>query len=48
MDESTPRGRKVLSGVGGEDGWTARSRDLIGGEAMPGNGEACGIVRRVA
>ena len=35
MDESTPRGRKVVSGVGGEDGWTARSRDLIGGEAMP-------------
>jgi hypothetical protein len=48
MDESTPRGRKVVSGVGGEDGRTARLRDLIGSEAMPGNGQACGIVGRVA
>jgi hypothetical protein len=48
MDESTPRGRKVVSDFGSEDGWTARLRDLIGGEAMPGNGEACGIVGRVA
>ena len=37
-----------MSDVGGEDGWTARSRDLIGGEAMPRDGEACGIVGRVA
>jgi len=48
MDESTPRGRKVVSGVGCEDGWTARLRELIGGEAVPGNGQACGIVGRVA
>jgi hypothetical protein len=48
MDESTPRGRKVGSDVRGEDAWTARLRDMIGGEAMPRYGEACGIVGRVA
>jgi hypothetical protein len=48
MDESAPRGRKVVSDFGSEDGWTARMRELIGSEAMPGNGEASGIVGRVA
>ena len=48
MGQSTPRRRKVGSDVGGEDGWTASVRELVGGEAVPRDGEACGIVGRVA
>ena len=48
MGQSTPRSRKVGSDVGGEDGWTASVRELVGGEAVPRDGEACGIVGRVA